>query len=182
MPRLSPLDWLERLTGPDGRERKKAVARVCQLAATDDDYRAVLRDALAQPNDRAVFWIVSDLQYLGPVARFAVPELIGLLHRRPLFGIRQAILGAIAVIAPDSADVKDAILEGFSDPDPSVRSSALSAAGKLPGLLSEDMDRIKAMGADPDRDVAFWSEVVLRNIAASNNFVTPISSAVDQKK
>jgi hypothetical protein len=166
MRRLQPSEWLAKLTGPDHTKVKKTVGRVCQLASGDASYLEVLREALAQPNDKRVFWIVTDLGSLGPNARVAVPELVQLLNRRPPFGTRQAILGALADIAPDSAEAKAAILEAFSDPDPSVRCDALLAVSKLADLSPVDLGKLREMGTDTDKHVAFWSEVALRNIGA----------------
>lgn len=167
MRRLLPWEWLDRLTAPEHRsKRKHSVARVCQLAEKDDTYRQVLRDALAHPNASLVFWLVTYLGSLGPDARVAVPELIRLLERRPPFGTREAIVGALARIAPDAPEAKAAVFGAFADPDPHVRRGALQATIDLADLSPDDLARIKEMEADPDKHVASWSEVALRNIAS----------------
>jgi hypothetical protein len=173
---------LARLIGPDHRKVKKAVGRVCQLASGDASFLEVLRDSLAQPNDKRVFWIVVHLGSLGPDAWVAAPELVRLLNRRPPFGTRQVILGALADIAPDAEEIKAAIFGAFTDPDPSVRCDALRAAIKVPDLSEGDMDRIREMGSDGDKDVVFWSEVALRNITARGRNPAEQGAAVDRPR
>jgi hypothetical protein len=164
MGRLRPEKWLARLTGPDTRKRKHAVARVCELALGDSDLLAVLQDALRSPDDHAVFWIVTELNSLGPRARVAVPALVRCLAERREFGVRQAAVHALAAIAPDDPSVKVAVFRTFADASPFVRREALQAAIKVVGLADADLDVIRGMEADPDEAVARWSEVALRNI------------------
>jgi hypothetical protein len=166
MGRLLPSEWVDRLTRPEyRRKRKQAVRRVCALAAADGTFLDVLRSALAFPNEDVVFWLVTHLGSLGPKARVAVPELIRLLGQRPPFGTRESIVGALARIAPDSPEAKTAIFGAFTDPDPHVRRAALGAVIDLVHLTAADLARIKAMENDPDEDVADWSEIALRNIS-----------------
>ena len=164
MRRLQPSEWLARLTGPDHRKVKKTVGRVCQLASGDASFLEVLREALAQPNDKRVFWIVVYLGSLGPDARVAVPELIRLFDRGPPFGTREAVLGALADIAPDEPTVKTVVFRAFADSSPYVRRQALQTVIQVEGLTDSDLEVIRRMGTDPDESVASWSGIALSHV------------------
>jgi hypothetical protein len=164
MRRLQPSEWLAKLSGPDHTKVKKAVGRVCQLASGDAAFLEVLREALAQPNDKRVFWIVTHLESLGPQARVALPELIRLLDRGPPVGTRESILSALVYIAPDEPTVKTVVFRAFTDSSPFVRRQALLSVIRVVNLTDTDLEIIREMETDPDKAVASWSEIALRNI------------------
>jgi hypothetical protein len=92
-------------------------------------------------------------------SRFAVmqPEF-------PSNPLLQALALALARETPDEPAAREAIFLAFADPDPSVRVTALQAVLALENLTESDLERIDEMGADPDEQVARWSDIVLRNI------------------
>src|SRR5262245_46761100 len=182
MRRLRPEEWLARLTRSDPRKRKRALARVCELASADSGLLAVLRDALRSAGDHAAFWIVTDIGSLGPRGRVAAPELVRALGENQPFGLRQAILRVLTAVAPDEPATRDAVFCAFADPSPFVRRQALQAAIDLPCLSEADLGRIGQMEADPDEDVARWSEVALRNIRLRDQRSIEPPAAVDRAR
>ena len=180
MARLRPEEWLARLTDPSPRTRKRAVPRVCELAAKDGSLLAILREALRSPNTRAVFWMVSDIGSLGPRGRVAVPELVRVLESHEAFGVRQAAVAALASVAPDDPQAKAAIFRAFADRSPHVRREALQAVISVHDLSEEDLGRIKEMEADADTDVARWSEIALRNIRLGRARASEPSAPADR--
>ena len=119
------------------------------------------------------FFALADLQ-LRAITRGehppeVLPELLRMVDDRgSQLKIRQIAVTALPTFAPTNEQAKKAILTALQDPHPFVRREALQALIGMKNLLSEDLDAIRAMASDPDNGVADWSEIALRNIAASN--------------
>ena len=58
-----------------------------------------------------------------------------------------------------------------------MRCDALLALVSIKGLSAADLARIKDMENDRDEDVAFWSEVALRNIRRRGKGAKPNAAA-----
>lgn len=122
-------------------------------------------EALRDSNDDVVFRAVHALERLGDGAREAVPDLIRLAREGQQIGVRQAAVRALAAGAPEDPRAKAAVLDSLNDNSPFVRREALQSLISIKDLSAGDLVQIEAMANDPDRVVADWSEIALRNIA-----------------
>lgn len=113
---------------------------------------------------RLVFRGIMALPRFGDRAREAVPDLLRIAAAADEVALRQFSVTILAMVAPDDPRVKGAVFRAFADSSPFVRREALQAAIKVKELSPADLTRIKDMERDPDRDVARWSEIALRNI------------------
>lgn len=121
-------------------------------------------ERLRSSDSRKVFFAVFDLQRFGDRAKQAVPDLLDFATTSDEFGLRQAAVNTLAAIAPEDGRTKVAVLQALDDSNPLVRREALQALIKIDQLSQTDLNRIKEMGKDSDKDVARWSEIALRNI------------------
>jgi HEAT repeat protein len=135
-------------------------------------------EGLRSADREKVFRAVSELHRLGERARVAVPELLRITTADE-FGLRQAAVNMLAVVAPDDPCAKAAALQALNDSSPFVRREALQALISIKGLSAADLARIKDMENDPDKDVARWSEIALRNIRLPGESANP-GAALDR--
>ncbi|HEY7157671.1 MAG TPA: HEAT repeat domain-containing protein, partial [Gemmataceae bacterium] len=131
-----------------------------------------LVEGLRSPDRNKVFRAVFELHRLGERARVAVPELLRIITADE-FGLRQAAVNMLAVVAPDDPCAKSAALQALNDSSPFVRREALQALISIKGLSAADLARIKDMENDSDKDVARWSEIALRNIGLRGEAADP---------
>lgn len=129
----------------------------------DPPFEPVL-EALRSADGREVFRALTGLLGFGDRAREAVPDLLRIVATAAEVASRQFGLTMLGVLAADDPRAKEVVFGAFADPSPFVRREALQATIALKGLSSADLARIREMEADPDRDVARWSEIALRNI------------------
>ncbi len=94
----------------------------------------------------------------------SLDALAAVARTHPLIGVRQSAVAALVKIAPAAMLTKLVVFELFADDSSYVRRDALQASIKLAEHTAADLQRIAAMGADPDGDVSRWSEIALRNI------------------
>ncbi len=120
-------------------------------------------EGLRSSDAKKVFRAVFELHRLGERSRVAVPELLRIATADE-FGLRQAAVNMLAVVAPDDPRAKAAALQAMNDSSPFVRREAIQALISIKGLSAANLARIKDMENDSDKDVARWSEIALRNL------------------
>jgi hypothetical protein len=106
---------------------------------------------------------VTELNRLGERAQAAIPEFL-LFVDSDLAWRRHLAIYMLATIAPDDPRTKSAALQALKDIDPYVRRQALQSLISIKDLSHTELERIKNMENDADRDVARWSEIAIRNI------------------
>lgn len=126
---------------------------------------ALYIEALRNSDEDRVLSAIVGLERLGEGAREAVPELIRLARHAHKNIVRQVAIFTLADVAPDNLRAKAAVLDSLNDSSPCVRREALQALSSIKDLSAADLARIRAMANDPERVVADWSEIALRNIS-----------------
>jgi HEAT repeat protein len=162
-------DYLDWVIGEDIELRQEAKLYLGGLTPDDDVSVHPLIDALRSSNDDLAFWAVVALNRLKGKSIDAIPSLLELCVKHEAIGVRQAVITALASIAPETPNVREAVFAAFSDESPFVRREALQAAISLVNLAEADLTAIGEMKGDPDEAVSRWSEIALRNIAISRN-------------
>jgi HEAT repeat protein len=107
-------------------------------------------EALRSPDRRKVFRAVFELRGLGERARVAVPELLRITTADE-FGLCQAAVNMLAVVAPDDPCEKAAALQALNESSPFVRREALQALISIRDLSAADLARIKDVENDSAR-------------------------------
>jgi len=147
----------------DAERQRKAEEVISEIDHDTDVDASVFVSSLASKNDDVVFWSEIALEHLGDRGGAAIPCLLALLQREPLF-LRQMAVKTLAAVGPKDAEARAAVFRSFVDSSPFVRREALQACIGLPNLSADDLAAIAAMAADSDEAVASWSEIALRNI------------------
>lgn len=152
-----------------GELNERGLWPVDTSARSEEDPLQQIREGLRSGAMKKRLLALLGLPRLGDSARELVPELLQLARETAEPPLRQAALRALASLAPEDSAAREAVLGAFRDASPSVRREALEASVHLRGLESDDLARIAAMKSDPDPEVARWSEIALRNIAAASD-------------
>ena len=133
-------------------------------------------EGLRSSDGKKVFLAVLELRRFGDRAREAVPELLQIANSDE-FGLRQAAVNMLAVVAPDDPRAKAAAFQALNDSSPCVRREALQALISIEGLSAADLARIKDLENDTVNDVARWSEIALGNIRLRGDAAEPGAAA-----
>lgn len=160
----TPEDWLAWLTSGEEVLMREATFALGGISPSDGFVPDHFQEALSSPNERIVFWSIVALGRLERGSLPAIPKLVEISAQHRAFGVRQAAVQAISKIAPESVQAKQAIFSAFEDASEFVRREALQAVIAIPKLNAADINVIRQMSDDPDRDVSRWSEIALRNI------------------
>lgn len=168
MPKLDASALLEAIADRDSPRRQRACLVLGSLKPEADIDVAELIQGLDSPDDDVVFWAEIGLSRLGERAAAAIPRLIKLLAREPLF-IRQSAVDALAKARPRDPTARAAFFDLLRHPDPYMRLEALQRCIDLPDHTPEELHAIAALGNDPAPAVAEWSRTALRNIELRRN-------------
>jgi HEAT repeat protein len=137
-------------------------------------------EGLRSADSKRVFRAVLDLHRFGERAGEAVPDLLRIISMSEDLGCRQFAVNMLGTIAPHDPRTRIAVLKALDDESALVRREALQAFISTANLSATDLDRIVAMKDDPDKDVARWSAIALRNIEARHDDAEP-GDATEQR-
>ena len=161
----TPEEWLDWLVGGDEQRAHDACLALGGIGPDDGIAPDPFVAALSSANENVVFWATIALARLGPKAARATPTLVEISSQHPAFGVRQAAVSALSQIIPSDPLVKVALLAALQDPHAAVRREALQALTRVRALEDDDLHLIAKLSGDADKDVARWSEIVLRSLA-----------------
>ena len=173
-PRGTSEQWLGWLSGPDDKLRKKATLILGGLDPSDKVAIEPLIDALHSDDGDIVFWAACALGRLKHCAESAIPVLVSLVERHPMFGVRQVTVAALSKIDPTDLAVRGCILRALNDPIPFVRREALQAVIAFGTITASQMSTIEQMRSDPDEAVSWWSEITCRNLRLNEGGTFPL--------
>ena len=168
MPKLDASALLAAIAKRDTPQRQRARMVLGGLKPDADIDVAELTKGLDSPDDDVVFWTEMGLSRLGKRAAPAIPRLIELLNREPLF-VRQMAVDALAKAGPRDPVARAAFFGVLRHPDPSMRRDALQRCIELPDHTAEELRLIASLASDPVPGVAQWSQIALRNIELRRN-------------
>jgi hypothetical protein len=83
-------------------------------------------------------------------------------HKAPI--VRQMAVMVLPVIGSTMAVARAAVFAALADASPMVRRQGLEAMIRFRSHSDSELTRIEDLGKDPDKDVARWSEIAMRNI------------------
>ena len=116
-------------------------------------------------NDRKrIHLALIELPRLGNLARMAATELARIANTSDHVATRQGALYALVSAAPDDPRAKATAIAALEHESPYMRRQALEALISIKDLSTQELTHIMSMGNDPDKHVARWSEIALRNI------------------
>lgn len=155
-------------TSPD--VRRNAVDALGVIRAEPADVVPPLMKALADPDPRVRWEAASSLGAIRPPAREAVPALIAALRdpgtrapdtvtcvawhwRADISPVRCVAARSLGRIGPGAAAAAPALLELFSDPDPSVRTCAADALRSIALDSEEIVEKLERLLKDKDENV-----------------------------
>lgn len=168
MPKLDASALLAAIAERDTPRRHRARLVLGGLEPDADIDVAELIKGLDSRDDDVVFWTEIGLGRLGERAAAAIPRLVKLLDREPLF-VRQSAVEALAKAGPRDPIARTALFGVFRHPDPAMRRDALQQCIDLPDHTPGELQAIASLGNDPAPAVAEWSRTALRNIELRRN-------------
>jgi HEAT repeat protein len=123
-------DLIEALDGSDPVLGYWAARGLSGIGPAALEALPALTTALSAKDSDVRFWAVTALSSVGPPARSAIPRLTEMLDD-PVFGVRQAVTGALVRIAPTDDAVSAALVGTLrTDGNEGVREEAVGALGR----------------------------------------------------
>ncbi|HYC72078.1 MAG TPA: HEAT repeat domain-containing protein [Opitutaceae bacterium] len=174
MPKLDAAQLLTSVASRNDNRRRRATLVLGGLKLDADIDVPTLIGGLDSKNDDVVFWSEIALARLGERAAAAIPRLLRLLDRDPLF-VRQAAVDALARVGPRDRAARAGVFGTFRHKDPDMRCEALQKCIDLPHPTAKELAAVAAMAKDPDPQVAKWRETALRNLQVRQNARTSAS-------
>ena len=162
MKRFDAEKLLSDIVSKDRRTYLKAADTISDFDGETSVDEAVFINSLNSENEDIVFWSILALEHIGPRAASAIEKLIDLTKSEKLL-YRMSSVKALSHVGPSNPEAIEAIFESFGDCDANVRREALQSCINLHELSEEQLAAIAGMAADPDEDVARWSEITQRN-------------------
>jgi hypothetical protein len=181
MPKLDASALLAALGDRGSPRRHRATLVLGGLEPDADIDVAELIKGLDSPDDDVVFWAEIGLSRLRERSAAAIPRLITLVQREPLF-IRQTAVDALARVGPRDPAARAAFFAVLRHPDPDMRRDALRRSVDLPDHTAEELQAIASLENDPVPGVASSSKAALRNIELRRNPPPPAPAPETNEK
>ncbi len=115
-------------------------------------------------NVQAARWASYALGLIGPDARAAVPELLGMLPERPQPVWRETALFALGRMGLPDSTAAELVARSLGDADPTIRAAAIQALAERPRYVRERVERVVELLDDPDAKVREQAALALSRI------------------